>query len=266
MAGACQFREAPERRTIGGVEPLLEATFTAEQRHFWFRGFRRFVRPLLARATRGLSHARILDCGCGTGANLRLLREFGEAFGFDLAPAGLRFARRSALGRIARASVVHIPFRNHSVDVVTSFDVIYALEDQDETQALDEMCRVLRPGGRIIVNVAALALLRGNHSVLGEEVRRYTRRRLREALERAGFVIERITYTNISIFPLVAGVRLLQRLGGPPTPEALCREITTPPAPVNALLSALLALEGHALRWTNMPFGSSVLCLARKRG
>jgi hypothetical protein len=130
-----------------------------------------------------------------------------------------------------------------------------------ERDALTEMYRVLRPGGQIIVNVAALTVLTGNHSVLGGEVRRYHRAELREHLTRTGFEVRRITYTNFTLLPIVASVRFLQRLAGHRESD---REMTVPPAPVNAALSAALALEATALRITNMPLGSSLLAFARK--
>jgi SAM-dependent methyltransferase len=102
------------------VEPLLRATALAERRHFWFRGLRFFVRPLLREATKGLSAARILDCGCGTGANLELLEPYGRAYGFDLTNAGLRIGREMGRHRLAQASVDAIPFPSGAFDLVTS--------------------------------------------------------------------------------------------------------------------------------------------------
>ena len=67
----------------------MRATARSEERHFWFRGFRWFVRPLIQRALHGITGARILDCGCGTGANLPLEAAFGAAYGFDLSAVGL---------------------------------------------------------------------------------------------------------------------------------------------------------------------------------
>jgi hypothetical protein len=144
---------------------------------------------------------------------------------------------------------------------VTSFDVIYALEDEDEAAALGEMFRVLRPGGHLVLNVAAMEALKGNHSVLAGEVRRYTRASLTERLATAGFEVRRMSYTNATILPLLAAVRLLQRVSGR---EESQTEIAIPPGPVNAALSAALALEAAALRVVNMPFGSSLVALARK--
>jgi SAM-dependent methyltransferase len=248
------------------MDRLLAATLQVEQLHFWFRGLRNFVRPLIAEATAGIPAPLILDCGCGTGANLVLLNEYGRAFGFDLAPSGLRYARRYGQRRIANASITQIPFCDKAFDLVTAFDVLYCLSDAQESAAVSEVFRVLRPGGTLLVNVAALSILRGNHSIFGSEVRRSTRRRLRAVLTRAGFIVSRLTYTNASLFPLMLAVRTGQRLMGLATPEEAGTDLALPLAPINALLSAVLWCESRALRVMDMPIGSSLLCVARRPG
>src|SRR5437870_5309429 len=244
------------------VEHLLRATARAEARHFWFRGLRAFVVPFLERAVDGRPDARLLDCGCGTGANIDLLARFGRAYGFDRSLVGLRLGREAGRTRLARATVTAAPFPSGSFDVVSSFDVLYALEDADERSAIMEMYRLLRPGGYALVNVAAMEILRGDHSVLSREVRRYTRADLRRRLESAGFVVERITYTNAPLFvPLVLG-RAWQRRRRLKAEGETKREFSVPPAPLNALLTGVVTAESFWLRWLDEPFGSSLLCLA----
>ena len=82
------------------MDRLLELTYRAERTHFWFRGFRRFVTPWLSQAAGGRTDLRLLDCGCGTGANLALLARHGVAFGFDLTARGLEFARAHGVNHI----------------------------------------------------------------------------------------------------------------------------------------------------------------------
>src|SRR5262249_52963132 len=111
------------------MDRLLEATARAERDHFWFRGFRRFVTPLLDRVSASSPPLSILDCGCGTGHNLLMLRRYGRAVGIDLAMTGLEFARTRGDRAVARASVTCLPFESDRFDLVTSFDVIYSLAD-----------------------------------------------------------------------------------------------------------------------------------------
>jgi len=222
------------------------------------------VRPLLVDAVAGRTRPRVLDAGSGTGCNLRMLPELAHGYGFDLNRSGLRMARAAGLARLARATVVAIPFPDATFDLVTSFDVLYALTADDASRGMSEMARVLKRGGTLVVNVAALELLRGGHSVLAEELRRYDRRMMRAAVEEAGLQVVRLTYTNASLFPAILAARLLQRAAGMDTPEKTGHEIAVPPAPVNAALDGILWLEAQVLRAIDLPFGSSLLCAARK--
>ena len=268
---AAAMRKSAQRRSLplefGHMDALLERTFEAEQHHFWFRGFRRFVAPLIEEATAGRSNPRLLDAGCGTGANLPLLQHYGTTFGLELFWRGIRFGHDRGLPRLIQGSVTHLPFGNESFEVVLSFDVLYCLETPAEQSALQEMFRVLKPGGFAVINVAALEILKGDHSALGGEVRRYTKRELRTKLERAGLRVKRLTYTNASLFPITATVRVLQRMRGVKAGGDNRGDFYVPPAPINALFAGALALESKIVEaGINMPVGSSLLCLAKKPG
>ncbi len=244
------------------MERMLEATARAEDRHFWFIGLRRHARQMLDRALDGRPVGLIIDGGSGTGRNLDWLQSYGPAVGVERSPVGLAVGRAHRR-RLVQGTVAALPFPDACADIATSFDVLYCLDDSSEARAIAEMWRVLRPGGILLVNVAALDILRGSHSTLTHEVRRYTRARLTASLERAGFVVERVTYTNMTTFPITLAVRLADRLTGRAA-VASDVEFTVPPAPVNALLNASLAAEAGIARWMSLPVGSSVMALARK--
>ena len=124
---------------------------------------------------------------------------------------------------------------------------------------------MLRSGGSVIINVAALEVLKGDHSALGGEVRRYTKGELQSKLERAGFRVKRITYTNASLFPITLTMRALQRLRGVKSSAANKGDFYVPPAPINGLFSLALTVESKLIAaGIDMPVGSSVLCLATK--
>lgn len=221
--------------------------------------------PLVRFATAGRPEARILDCGCGTGSNLDLLARFGRAYGFDLSETGVLIGRNAGRKQLARGSVAAVPFSSGSFDLVTSFDVLYALDEKEEGAALSEMRRLLRPGGFALINVAAMDILRGDHSVLSRELRRYSATRLARLVEDAGLEIVRLTYTNQILFLPLLLVRWAHRRRGLAAPGEATREISLPPPPLNAILSAMLWCEGLWVRWLDQRwFGSSLLCLARR--
>jgi SAM-dependent methyltransferase len=241
---------------------MLAATALAEDRHFWFRGLRRNARLLLDEALRGRRLRQIIDCGSGTGRNLDWLREYGPAVGVEWSPFGLSVGR--AHGRcLVRGTVTQLPFSDASADLTTSFDVLYCLDDESERQAIREMWRVLRVGGLALVNAAALEMLHGSHSTLTHERRRYTPRRLASRLTDAGFEVSRLTFTNMTTFPIVLAVRMAERLTGR-AKQASEADLRVPAAPINAIFSGAMAIDGGLLRFANLPIGTSLLCVARK--
>ena len=241
---------------------MLDATASAEERHFWFRGLRRHARLLLTAALDGGRPSRILDCGAGTGRNLDWLGAFGWAVGLERSLTGIGHGRR-ARRRLVRGTVARLPFPDASVDVATSFDVLYCLDDETERAAVAEMWRVLKPGGVLLVNVAALDSLRGSHSTLTHEIRRYTKSRLRALLTGAGFTIERLSFANMSAFPIAWLVRWRERVTGR-AETASDGDLQVPPAPINATFNALLAAEAQVMRVVDLPIGTSIICVARK--
>lgn len=242
---------------------MLEATAAAEENHFWFLHLRRTAQSLLSTALAGIRPRLIIDCGAGTGRNLEWLARFGPAVGLERSPTGLAFGRRHQR-RMLQGSVTHLPFADGAADVVTSFDVLYCLDDLQERQAVREMFRVLSFDGVAVINVAALDILHGSHSTLTREQRRYTRRRLADRLEDEGFSVERLTYTNMMTFPLALAVRMSERVTGRAA-TASDADLRVPPAPVNTALNAMLAVEHAWLRFANLPIGSSVMAVARKK-
>lgn len=242
---------------------MLAATATAEDRHFWFKGLRRSARLVLDAELAGRRVGRILDCGSGTGRNLDWLKDYGPVTGIELSPTGLAVARAHHRP-VVRASVTHLPIASGSIDLATSFDVLYCLPDEAERLALSEMTRVLTAGGLALFNVAALDILHGSHSTLTMEVRRYTKARLRARLDAAGFEVRRLTFTNFATFPLTLAVRWSDRIRGHAS-TASTSDLEVPAAPVNAALDLALRAEAMAMRLVDLPIGSSLLCLARKR-
>jgi SAM-dependent methyltransferase len=243
------------------LDRLLEATAVAERRHFWFRGLRRFTMPLVTTAVRDLARPRLLDCGCGTGDFLGRLGAVGWAVGTDASAVGLGLAQRAGRGRLVRSDAATLPFRSASFDAAICLDVLYCLEDRARSAALAELFRLLKPEGTLIVTVAALTILRGDHSDVAAEERRFSRSELRLALSSAGFDVVRLTHTNASLVPILLATRWLERRRGT---RATSDTLRVPPAPINAILSTVLAAEALWIRRFPLPFGSSLLGLARK--
>jgi SAM-dependent methyltransferase len=237
-----------------------EEMYRLEDHHWWFVGKRLLVTALLADAL-AAPRPRILDAGCGTGgmlAHLRGISPGARAVGTDPSALALALCKRRGLAAVARAEAGHLPFRRADFDVVLLLDVLEHV--RDEGALLAAVRRVLRPGGTVLVSVPAYQWLWSVHDEALHHVRRYTARRLRHALAEAGFIVDRLTYTNIAALPPAVIVRaLLPRLG-------LVRADGTDRgqvAPwVNRLLIRAYRAEARLVRHASLPAGLSVAAVA----
>lgn len=240
-----------------------ERMFRAEETQWWYVGMRAISRALLEPALRrpgATDHElAILDAGCGTGQNLRHLGTLGRVTGVDLSADALAFCRVRGVAA-AQASLLALPFADQSFDCVTSFDVLYHGWVSDDRAAAREMARVLRPGGLLLVRVPALKMLWGAHDVEVHSRHRYTRGELVTLLEACRLSVERVSYCNSILFPLLLGRRTLDRL--------LRREgsdVAFLPPPLEwAFKKALLAEAALLGRGVSFPVGASVVAVARK--
>ena len=240
----------------------LELTSRAEATHFWFRGFRAFITPVIRDLSEGRRDLQIIDCGCGTGNNIRLVLEpYGHVVGFDLDAGGVAMSHASG-ARVVRADATQAPFASESFDLATSFDVMQCLEP--DAAVVREMARLVRPGGAVVVTMAALELLRGDHSESWKEVRRYTPASAKALFVQAGLQVERVSFLFGSLFPLMLTVRLAQRLLRPFRGHRPETDIAVPAAPVNGLLTALVTAEASLAQRFSLPVGSSLMVVARK--
>jgi ubiquinone/menaquinone biosynthesis C-methylase UbiE len=235
-----------------------------EDRYWWYQALRQHVADVIEPSGPNFS---LLDAGCGSGGMLAALRERfpqAELSGIDAFERGVQLtAERGLDARLMTASVHELPFPADSFNFVLSLDV-WSHADVDDALAAHETLRVLRPGGRLILNLAAFEFLKGAHDHATDVVRRYTRPEVRAVLEGAGFIIERLTYWNLSLMPPIALARWLSR-------RRIARDEARSdfrplPALVNTTLKGIAALELSASRHLSLPFGTSVLAVARKHG
>lgn len=235
--------------------------FEAEEAQWWYAGQRAIATALLEPALRDREprRARLLDAGCGTGFNLLALAGLGRATGIDLAPEALAFCKERGV-RAVRASLLGLPFADATFDAVTSFDVLYHAWVTDDRAAVGEMARVLAPGGALLVRVPALRVLWGAHDVEVQSRHRYTRGELVALLEGRGLRVDRATYCNSILFPLLLARRTLDRALG-----RKGSDVGFLPAPLEwAFRRALLAEGALVRRGVSFPLGASVVALARK--
>lgn len=234
--------------------------YEVEGSHWWYIGRRRIIRSFVREICSKIKNSRpkILDVGCGTGANLVMLKEFGEAHGIDVSHDALSFCRERGLENVRHGAAEELPYEDETFDLVTALDVVEHLDD--DAAGLREFRRVLRPSGRILLFVPAFMFLWGVQDDVSNHRRRYTLPQLLKVVREAGFEIERATYANISFFLPILLVRKFMRLTGLRT----ATENSIGVSALNGPLGRIFGAESSLLRRMNLPFGVSALCVARK--
>jgi SAM-dependent methyltransferase len=234
-----------------------------EQDHWWYVARRRIIFDLLLRRTRTLNNPRILDIGCGTGFNVAYLRSLGftRVVGLDVAPEALDYCRLRHLTALVRGDATHAPFLDGAFDIILALDLIEHVEDDVTT--IRGLARLLSPGGVLLIFTPAFQFLWGHQDEISRHFRRYTSGELRSKIEEAGLHVEKLTYANTFLMPLVWAGRLLHR-SRPGAASARVTENTMHPKWSNGLLQFIFAAERPLLHVLNLPFGVSLLTLVSK--
>ena len=235
--------------------PIL---FEVEETHWWYVGRRRLLASFVADIREKLNKPQleILDLGCGTGANLKMLERFGQADGLDLSEQAVEFCKQRGLAGVRLGAAEDLPFENATYDLVTALDVLEHLDD--DAGGLTEIRRVLRPSGRTLIFVPAFMFLWGVQDDVSEHRRRYTRRELKAAIEKAGLKVELLSYANFTFFFPVLIVRTLMRLFRIRTETEYGINIPL----LNKFFAGLFYAERFFIRRTGLPFGVSLICIA----
>ena len=234
-------------------------THRAEDRHWWYRGRRTVIDRVLCGVDLP-ARARILDAGCGSGRNMLELRHHGDVTGVELSSTSAALARERDAGEVITGSVLEMPFADDGFDLAVSLDVIEHLDD--DLAALQELRRVVVPGGALLVTVPAYKWLWSGHDELNHHRRRYTRRSLKRVAEAAGWRQVRATYFNSLLLPVAILLRVLDRFNRKATESSL--DLWVPPAPFNWLLERPLSIEAAVIaRGGSIPAGLSLLAVFR---
>ena len=243
----------------------FEFLFEMERKHFWHVGRREIILDVIERDVPKLQNIRMLEIGCGNGSVLAFLKQNGiDIEGGDIFLEGLRFCRqRTSSVALYQIDALSLPF-NNDYEVIGIFDVLEHIEDDEKVLA--EINRALKAGGKLILTVPVHKFLWSRHDEASHHKRRYSRMELVTKLEQSGFAVEKVSYYMFFLFPLLAVIRLIGKYGKRRSAVKMGStplELKTVPV-VNEVFLGLLRLERFLLRYFNLPFGTSLMFLARK--
>lgn len=238
--------------------------FELEEQFWWFVGRREIIRTILeCHNVIKDRESNLLDIGCGTGINLKVFQKYIHSFGCDLSDEAIYFCKKRNLKSVVKSSAGELPFYDEKFDVVTLLDVLYHRNIQSDINVIREARRVLKKNGYLIITDPAFNFLSSRHDIVVHARERYTKEKLRAKLKENGFYILKLSYLNFFLFPIVLSVRIFERLNLKKNmkPESNLKPVNNI---FNKILIYILRMEAFLIGHLNFPFGSSLLCLAKK--
>ena len=228
-----------------------QTLYDIEKTHWWFVARRKILHSLIGQfvlSDRG--RPTILDVGCSVGVTLNSLKEWGNVNGADFSDEALKFCRRQDSTRITQADACSLPFLGESHDLLVALDLIEHLKDDRS--------------GYLIISVPAYNFLWSDFDIFAHHFKRYGLKELKSRISYEGFEIKKISYINCFLFIGVLLNRLIKKLFKlHMTPR---KDLEPPVAAVNNVLEKVFSCEAPLIRKFNFPFGSSILCVAQKKG
>jgi ubiquinone/menaquinone biosynthesis C-methylase UbiE len=242
-------------------EELIHDLYQHEASYWWHRGRRIVLEALLEKVIGRGTSLKIIDLGCGTGMNLELLSKFGRVYGVDASPEAIRYCRARGFRHVYEGRAERLEFADESFDMATAIELLEHM--QNDVGTLREFARVLRSNGLLLLTVPAYQFLWTKHDEALGHVRRYTLRDVKTKLQEAGFVVEKGSYMVTFTSPLFA-YRIWKKFftSQKDKPQTLYAML---PSFLNNLLVYPFFLEAKILNYTSLPFGTSIVCIARKR-
>lgn len=235
--------------------------FENEESHFYYLGNHQLIVSLLKTYVPLLKKRRvkILETGCGTGLLAKKLKRFGYVKAIDIHPQAIRFAKIRGI-KATKASVNKIPYKTNSFDLVTNIDVLYHKRVNDK-KALREFFRVLKPKGVLLIRVPGNKWLFRKSDSYVHTRERYGINELKQKLQDAGFVVEKISWINMILFLSALLVFIYEKIVKSSKDYS---PLTKLPNFLNSIMVNIIAFEAKIIPIVNLPFGLGIISIAKK--
>lgn len=233
--------------------------FDIQKKHWWFVTKKEITLDTIYRYLNKDTHNKVLDIGCGSGLMLNALEDIGQTFGMDMSDDAISFSKEIFSGEVKQGFLPdQIPYKKEFFDLIIALDVIeHVDQDVDSLKAIRSQ---LASDGKAVITVPAYMFLWSIFDELNEHKRRYTLTELNTKLVKAGFIVEKISYFNTLLFPVVFIVRMLNNV----LKRDGASDIDIPTRPLNFVLKRIFGIEKYLLRFINLPYGVSILAVVSK--
>lgn len=226
--------------------------------HWWYVTKRRYLAEVL-RSLVLPPGAKVLDLGSGVGANFSVLATFGNVLGVEQSLAGRKLTKQITGTKVVAGDLNTYTPQSNEFDLITILDVLYHQHIRSDEQVIRKALRGLKPKGFLLITDCAHPWLFGPHDVANMARERYTKAELQRKVEAAGGKVVRCSYLFCFSFPFFVITRLSERA------QKMTQESEVRQGLSNTLLSYVGWLESKLLRFVNLPFGSSLLCVVQKK-
>lgn len=233
--------------------------FNIQKQHWWFVTKKDIILDTIGRHLKFKSSSMILDIGCGSGLMLNDLEKIGQTNGMDMSNEAIQFSKEIFAGPVKQGSLPYqVPYPASTFELITALDVIEHIDD--DVASLEAIKRLLSTSGKAVITVPAYMFLWSEFDEMNEHKRRYTLTELQQKLITAGFHIEKISYFNTLLFPIVYIVRKVNNILG----RDGASDVDMPGGIVNHSLKTIFGIEKFLLRFCRLPFGVSILAVVSK--
>lgn len=233
--------------------------FDNELTHGWYLGTRAQLIKTLKQNIK--TSSKILDAGTGTGGTIKVLKKAGfkNITGVEKSDIAISYSRQRGL-KVKKGDIQNLPFQKETFDVVICLDVLYH-QGVDPSLALKEFRRVLKRGGRLYLQEPAYNFLKSRHDEAISTERRFTKNEISEILTSTGFTILKLSYFNTLMFIPSLTKRIIDKFS---KKTAISSDVGSLSPFLNKLIANSLKVESNLLQYVNLPFGLSIICLAKK--
>lgn len=236
---------------------LYRDLYELEEKHWWHLSKRKELIEFVNRLD--LKNSNILEIGCGTGKNLEVLSKYGKTWGLDNSSEAIKYCKRRGLNNLVLGEAEDMPFAKGKFNLIILLDV---LEHTYDDKTIGEISRILAPKGYLIVTVPAFSWLWSQWDVVLKHKRRYEKNELISKLNIGGFEIKKISYVYIFLMLPVLIVRLIKsRIFKKEYPS----DFKLGGSLSNWLFIQLCNIERIIRSKIELPFGTSIICLAQKK-
>ncbi len=236
-----------------------ETMFSVERQHWWYRNLRALVHRALQTHLKE-PEGCLLDAGCGTGGTMDSLSQKYRIVGLDYSNLALDLCRSRDARALTRGSIASLPFPDECFSGVVSLDVICHEAAGPPLEATKELARVTKPGGCVVINLPAYEWLRSPHDEQVHSAHRFIRSEVVDLIRNAGLELADCSHWNTILFPAIVAARFSKRFTGGGTSDLSGYR----PNIGTALCGGVMRVERGILRWVRLPFGVSILAVARK--